>query len=161
MPRGVYDRSKLKAKRAAAQPAHGASKTTKPVSHSAGSYGAGQSTGITASGSGSSVLDLHTHLVQLTQTRVQLSGQNIAHNQQLLTTIDAELAATISSLRSWRQSRFPEDAKAERTAELGQGPQAMSEAQVPQPQQPQAQTAPAPLPFTPANVQGHMSGSQA
>ena len=157
MPRGVYDRSHLKAKRAATKATKEAGKATAAA---ALALSAAPKKSAPVSGGqigGGDVQELYQHLASVTETRVRIAGQQVGHNEQLLRTIDSELSETISSLKSWREGRFPGQQKA--VAAPVEAPPVSPRVPAPAPV---AAPAPAPvpapvsappLPFTPQAVQ--------
>jgi hypothetical protein len=163
MPRGVYDRSKSKAKRAAvstgatpaAIEAKPAKKWTRKTKILPGNPESISFSGTASGRAGTSVTELYTHLGQLTQTRAALTSPSASHNEALIGEVDRELSQTIASLRTWREGSFP-IAQAEK-----QSPQSSPAMTSPKFTQP-APVAPAsgpnagslpPLPFTPQAVQ--------
>lgn len=182
MPRGVYDRSKMKSKKAASKEA-----ATAPAALSAAPQkktwkskpgpkpkrkpiftGTAGTVSASIGGMAADVNELYQHLHSVTQARVQIGGQQAAHNEQLLATIDGEIAGTVTSLKIWREQRFPvlptaekqeaskeEPKKAAAPASNG-GTQHAAPAPAPVPQ---VTPGAPPLPFTPAAVQEVMKNA--
>jgi hypothetical protein len=137
MPRGVYDRSHLKAKKAATKAEKAAQtatvaagialsntgKTKKRFAKGgADKLGQGPSEGAFSGeqkmmeqggfvGGGvflTPIGELREHLAVVSATRVNLSQQSVDHNAKVLGAIDDEIVATIGSMKTWRQNAFPE-----------------------------------------------------
>ena len=174
MPRGVYDRSALKAKRSATKATKAANKAvvaaemaiTKSKAKADGpvtGYAQAQGGLSESYGSlGSDIVSLRTHLSHLVAAWEKIAGNTQGqHNPALLAVFDSEIIATVSSLKTWRESTFP-SAEKKATAAPAAAPAAAPTkvaaplsppAPAPMPAQVQQGAAPAPLPFTPAAVQ--------
>lgn len=149
MPRGHYDRSHLKAKRAAvkagkaaqtATVAAGIALSAKSASHQAAS------TPIPDTG------PLREQLVSLTQTRGALCNNQVAFNAALVGLIDAEITAIVKSMAAWREAVYPNGT----TTAVAKAPTVLTSTatgSVVPGLTPLAGPPPAPLPFTPQAVQ--------
>lgn len=167
MPRGVYDRSALKAKRAATKATKAATKATvaaemaitksKQVAKEEAVGGSlGETYGFT------DVHALRSHLGHLVGAWEKIAGNTQGqHNPALLASLDSEIIATVSSLKTWREAAFPAQEKKAPTAPAA-APATSTMKPVAAPLTPPAPApmpapapgaAPAPLPFTPAAVQ--------
>lgn len=173
MPRGVYDRSKMKAKRsetkepvavkatkrrykkfekqvAAPEPEVGGSEQVKMASSTYEALYGGD--GITA---------LRSQLGALTAAWEKIAGvQTHQNNPALLAAIDGEIIATVGSMRQWRENTFSPTAKvapaaAPKAAKAEAAPKVSipTSPPAPAPIPPQMTGSPAPLPFTPQAVQ--------
>ena len=178
MPRGIYDRSKMK--KAAVPQAGGipvapkATKTGKGVTWKNKAveaksamvpmnYTGGQTAEGTARPMSLRPMSLYDHMAQLKETRIGLSGPSLEHNPKLLQVIDSEIIDTIGSLKSWRETNFPvygsdkTPLKPEKMELPPPPPTAppISQFQPAPPQPPNTLPSP-PLPFTPQAVQDVM-----
>jgi len=169
MPRGVYDRSAIKAKRSATKATKAANKAVvaaeMAISKTRGNNKAEVGVGYQAQeGSGQTsvsydIYELRKQVEALVNAREKLAGNNQGqHNPTLITAFDTELLATIGSMKTWRETTFP---VAEKKATATPTQQAQKQAApapttqtapAPAPA-PAPGPAPAPLPFTPAAVQ--------
>jgi hypothetical protein len=180
MPRGVYDRSHMKSKRAVektvpkTEKAVGSSPVSAPIKAKRPYHRRTQveavtgSTGVGNVGvlSTAPINELYQHLGHITETRQQIAGSAAGHNEVLLHHIDAELSDTITSLKSWRENRFPmKEAVAVKKEESEEiihktaapaAPAPAINAPIPAPVLPAPVQVPGvaapPLPFTPAAV---------
>lgn len=153
MPRGVYDRSKMKAKRAAEAAAAGTAPAAEKKSYKKVGRPAGVRAAPVTAISSNPIQELYQHLEVLRLTRVGLSQPSMEHNPNVLQSIDGEITATVTSLKNWRESRFPtSNGKHEA---LGQGSQQKEKTSIstPAPAPVQPGVGVPPLPFTPAAVQ--------
>lgn len=174
MPRGVYDRSHLKTKKAAAGAAPAPIVKSAPMAKAAtkGSLKKAKAKGVTGGSLGATAYpapagvggtaphDLYQHLASLTQARGAIAATQVGHNETLLGAFDGELIATVKSLTLWREGRFPSSAPKE---EIKAAPAPKAAAPVVQTTAPVAPPAPVPapvvqgggsppLPFTPATA---------
>lgn len=170
MPRGVYDRSHLKTKKAATPASTPAPvvkaakvaplKAVKTVSKKVQKAVSGSGFTAYAEPVPSTLPhDLYHHLASLTQSRGTIAATQVGHNQQLIDAFDKELADTIKSLRIWREARFPTSAPVKVEVEQvvkTSAPVVAAPAPAPIQAAPAAPPAPAqsapPLPFTPATA---------
>lgn len=119
MPRGVYDRSKMKKPGiTTAAPTKAPVKAGKPgrkpkalaVSENLNKAMEAIATSETASKYASpiySVQPLYQHMASLTEARKSIAEQQASHNAALIGAIDTELAQTVKSLTAWREGNFP------------------------------------------------------
>jgi hypothetical protein len=164
MPRGVYDRSKIKAKREiekAVSPlsAPTKGKKAKQVKQAKGVSAASSATEARVEISSAKNAELYKHLQEMNSLRAGLVGP-AGHNDQLLGVVDGEIIETVRTLKGWRESTFPDksDQKMPAATAPNQGMKAapapvqapIGAAHVPAP----APVAPTPpLPFSPQAVQ--------
>lgn len=123
MPRGVYDRSKSKAK-----PGIATAAPTKPAKTPKMKFVAKESKlatdmkTVAEAGSQSSyvapevqklaasayfVQPLYQHLASITEARHRIAEQAAGHNPELIGVFDAELTQTVKSLTAWREASYP------------------------------------------------------
>lgn len=163
MPRGVYDRSKSKAKRDAEKAAQNASSLSpgpgkKTKGKQAKSVSAAAKTATVATGQigGERNVELYRHLQEMNALRAGLVGP-AGHNENLLAVVDGEIIETVKTLKSWRERAYPTASAPGPTAPSnGTAKTAPVPAPMPAPTAAPAQTpgVPAPpLPFTPQAVQ--------
>jgi hypothetical protein len=161
MPRGQYDRSHLKAKRAAGKAAKSATKASAAAEMVLSKVGAQKApkASDTVSG-GTDILDLRSHLSALVNAWEKIAGNTQGqHSPTLLSSLEGELVATVGSLKTWRESAFAQPAAEEPVKKAPAAPAAapapaMKAASLPPAPLPvPVSVAPAPLPFTPAAVQ--------
>lgn len=164
MPRGIYDRSHLKAKRAAKKEGKVPGMVASPIAATSPmpkttrveKVQQEQQPDVLVCGS---VDQLYRHLSSLTATRIGLSDQQANHNEELVGHLDREISDTVSSLRSWRESNFPSVQKAQKVATaVAPHPTIHPPTATPLPAPVPASIVPSsatppPLPFTPQAVQ--------
>jgi hypothetical protein len=160
MPRGVYDRSATKAKRSATKATKAATKATVAAEMVLSKVGAQKASKSESVSGGHDVLDLRSHLASLVSAWEKIAGNTQGqHSPTLLSSLEAELVATVGSLKTWRESAFAQPAAKEETKKAPAAPAAApapamkAAALPPAPLPVPAGVAPAPLPFTPAAVQ--------
>jgi hypothetical protein len=162
MPRGHYDRTKSKAKKAAA--------AVSAAPHAAPSFAAPKTVKAAAPVSAvqaGDVVELYGHMRELTAARSALSAPGADHNPSVLKAVDGEIESTVKSLSNWRETKFPTTiaAKEEIKPPLPAPRPAVAQvAPVPVSAQP-GFIAPAPLPapplpFTPTAVQEALKNAQ-
>jgi len=154
MPRGVYDRSKSKAKREAEKAT--AQATGKPVAKKTWSRrpkaaAAASAAAPTPKISSSPVKELYDHLEVLKGARVDLAQPNLEHSPLALQAIDGEIISTITAMKTWREGRFPAHQPVKSNGEEKTAKAAPSPA--PAPVSAPVSTGVPPLPFTPQAVQ--------
>lgn len=148
MPRGQYDRSHLKAKRAAAK----AAKAADTATTAAGIALSTKASTASPEKHGHNVVELYSHLASLVQARTALGSAQIEHNPAMLSNIDGEISGTVASMKIWRESTFPSLTDAKMPAEQA-APAKTRSAPLPAPITGAVPPPPAPLPFTPQAVQ--------
>lgn len=166
MPKGVYDRSKAKKKasteKTTAVAAAPALLTKRAYKKAATTQLVSKAAVLDTPTVSQGPHDLYVHLSNLTAARTSLSGGGADHNPQVLGSVDAEIQATITNLRTWREAAYPApvviSAKTEVTVAKPAAPAVETAKAVPVAQQAAPApyvppTPPAPLPFTPQAVQ--------
>lgn len=159
MPRGVYDRSKTSAKRSATKATKAATKATVAAEMVLAKVGAQKAAKTESVSSGH--FDLYAHLASMVSAWEKIAGNTQGqHSPTLLSSLEAELVATVGSLTAERQAAFVQPAAKEETVKkapaapaAAPAPTMKAAALPPAPLPVPAGVAPAPLPFTPAAVQ--------
>jgi hypothetical protein len=159
MPRGVYDRSAVKAKRSATKATKAATKATVAAEMVLSKVGAQKAAKSESVSGGADILDLRSHLAARVSAWEKIAGNTQGqHSPTLLSSLEGELVATVGSLKTWRESAFAqaaakEEKKAPAAPAAAPAPAMKAAALPPAPLPVPAGVAPAPLPFTPAAVQ--------
>ena len=115
MPKGVYDRTKTAAERAAnkaskktVQKVAGPQVTKAFVAKEAAPQEKIQSSYNSQSyESDASIANLRQHLATLVAARSALTASNVEHNPALVAELDKETSGVISSMSTWREKHFP------------------------------------------------------
>lgn len=166
MPRGQYDRSHLKAKRAAAKAAKSATKATvaaEMVLSKSKSYASKEYDATPEKPVSHDIYELRKQIECLAAALEKISNNTQSqHSPTLLTAFETEIIATLGTMKTWREAAFPvAEKKAPAAPAAAPAPVATKPATPPMPAPlPATGVAPAPLPFTPAAVQEVMKQAQ-
>ena len=156
MPRGQYDRSHLKAKRAAVKAAKSAATATVAagiaISKANGPRNQSTVESYRPTAGYVDMAQLREQLNTLVDARFKLCANQVSHNDTLIGFIDGELTSIVRSMATWRESLYPSTpvVAAPKTVPVAvQGPQFATQGSPP----------PAPLPFTPQAVHEAMKSA--